>query len=47
MFLIGNSIDFIHSSAFKGLNTLYILDISNNRLTSAPSLAEVASTLQE
>ena len=42
-----NNIDSIHRFAFKGLKTLRVLDLSWNQLTSAPSLAEVESTLQE
>ena len=47
LYLYKNKIDFIHRLAFKGLKTLYQLDISNNRLTRAPSLEEVKSTLRE
>ena len=42
-----NKIDSIHRFAFKGLKTLRVLDLSWNQLTSAPSLAEVESTLQK
>ena len=47
LYLFKNNIDDIHPFAFKCLNTLYKLDISNNRLTSAPSLTHVESTLRE
>ena len=47
LYLRENKIDFIHPLAFKGLKTLYRLDISNNRLTSAPSLRDVKGTLRE
>ena len=46
LFLSSNNIDFIDRFAFKGLESLTTLDISNNRLTTAPSLLEVKSTLQ-
>ena len=47
IYLSNNNVDFIHRFAFNGLKTLYILDISNNRLTSAPLLEQVGSTLRK
>ena len=47
LYLRGNNIDFIHPFAFKGLKILYILDISNNELTSVPPLEDVKSTLRD
>ena len=47
LFLSSNFIEFIHRFAFIGLNTLFKLDISNNRLTSTPPLDDVESTLRE
>ena len=47
LFLFHNKIDFIHRFALNGMKALYMLDISKNRLTTAPSLAEVGSTLRD
>ena len=47
LYLASNNIDLIDHFAFRGLKSLTTLDISNNRLTRAPSLAEVKSTLQK
>ena len=47
LFLERNNINRIHPFAFKGLKTLYKLNISNNKLTSVPSLVDVKSTLRE
>ena len=44
--LTGNNINFTHHYAFRGLKTLHKLDMSNNELTSAPSLAEAKFTLR-
>ena len=41
-----NDIFKVHPLAFKGLNSLVILDISHNQLTIAPSIAHVKSTLE-
>ena len=46
LYLRRNNIDFIHPFAFRGLKMLYKLDISNNKLTSVPSLEDVKSTLR-
>ena len=46
LYLSDNYIDSIHRFALRGLVTLFQLDVSNNRLTTAPSLVvEVKSTL--
>ena len=47
LILSRNNIEFIHRFAFKGLNTLNKLDISDNRLTRAPSLTGLRFTLRE
>ena len=44
--LTQNNINFTHHYAFRGLKTLHTLDMSNNRLTSAPYLAEAKFTLR-
>ena len=46
LFLERNNIDFIQPFAFKGMKILYVLDISNNKLTSVPPLVDVRSTLR-
>ena len=46
LYLSGNSINFTHHYAFRGLKTLHKLDMSNNQLTSAPSLSEAKFNLR-
>ena len=46
LYLQYNKIDYIHRFAFKSMKALYTLYISNNRLTNAPSLVGVGSTLR-
>ena len=46
LYLPRNNINYTHHYAFRGLKTLYKLDMSNNQLTSAPSLAEGKFTLR-
>ena len=46
LFLTQNRINFTHHYAFRGLKSLYKLDMSNNQLTSAPSLAEAQFNLR-
>ena len=46
LYLTQNSINFTHHYAFRGLKSLYKLDMSNNQLTSAPSLAEAQFSLR-
>ena len=47
LYLTRNSINYTHYYAFRGLKTLYKLDMSDNQLTSAPSLGEAKFTLRE
>ena len=46
LYLINNNINYTHRYAFRGLKTLYKLDMSNNQLTGAPFLADARFTLR-